>query len=448
MHRSSIFVYSVVFWLSFLVAPIGVLAATDCSQLGSQYRLATANDAVVKNGEIPAGTCYDPNDSAIGKNAEEAKQFLLTRYKPSAGGCSASTQTAQQSIDKLDSQFAINLAKMLKEAPMIINFISAYRSPIAQQCANPKVKNSNHTKGCAVDLQYAQSNCDSDTCKWVVKNAETYGLHIRMRYDPEWNHLEPKSCSGQSTGNVINDSPQPQSAYQRAVQGIQNYFNPPPPPQCPQGTVLMNGTCLPQQAQAYNQMTSPYSYAQPTSATTNGNTGTGSTGSGITIGSGTGGTGSSGTNIGSGVNISGLIDNTTKTPTSGTSTSAIDLINALANPTTTSATTATGTPIALNGSLGATSALQGTRNATTTSTLSATNTYALGTQASQTFVSQDLSKTPSNYTQNVSNGSTFALLENIKQILLTIISSLRPFGGTAPKVSTVTPGNQVTAFLR
>ncbi len=209
----------------------------------------------------------------------------------------------------------------------------------------------------------------------------------------------------------------------------------------------MNGSCLPQQAQAMNQMTSPYSYAQQT-PTTGSSNGTGSTGSGTTIGSGTAG-GGIGTEIGTPSNISGLL-NATQNPksNSGTSTSAIDLINALANPTTTSATAATGSPVALNGTLGSTVALKGSQVPTTSSSLSGSTTYALNPQASQTFVSQDLSKTPSSYTQNISSNSTFALLENIRQILVSIISGLKPFGGVTPRTNVVTPGNQVTAFLR
>src|SRR6185437_10809374 len=60
-----------------------------------------------------------------------------------------------------------------------------------QACANPKVTNSNHSKGCAVDLGWEQNSCNSAACQWVIQNSAQYQLNIPMHYGPEWNHVQP-----------------------------------------------------------------------------------------------------------------------------------------------------------------------------------------------------------------------------------------------------------------
>src|SRR5262249_40859629 len=138
-------------------------------------------------------------------------------------------------------------------------------------------------------------------------------------------------------------------------------------------------------------------YANPTTSTINAsgssNTNTGSIDNSNTSGS-----------IG---NVSDLLGSSgSGQSSSGTSTSAIDLINAIANPDAGS-TTATGTPVALNGSLQNDVAL----NANGQSNLPASGTvYSLNPGASQTFVSQDLSQSPINTYAPVAADSTFGVL--------------------------------------
>jgi hypothetical protein len=136
--------------------------------------------------------------------------------------------------------------------------------------------------------------------------------------------------------------------------------------------------------------------------------------------------------------ISGTISSTVDKK-KGTSTAAIDLINALANPTSNSATgtsTPVGKTVALNDSLSNKATLSGTLASSTS--LSGTPTYTLNPVVSQTFVSQDLSKTPSQQF-GVNNSSTFAILENLRQVLVSILQMLRPFGGVVPGGTNITP---------
>ncbi|MDP2648724.1 MAG: M15 family metallopeptidase, partial [bacterium] len=184
------------------IAPRSTLAVT-CPNPGE--RPAIASDAAVKNRQISIGTCYDPKNAlAINQVVEEAKRFLSDRYS-SPGFCSQKglANPKVDGIAKLDAEFAINLANMLKAAPVYISINSAFRTQEAQQCANPKVKNSYHSKGCAVDLGYNQKHCNSDACKWVRANAANFKLQLRLPFSPEWNHIEPIKCSGTSIGPPV-----------------------------------------------------------------------------------------------------------------------------------------------------------------------------------------------------------------------------------------------------
>src|SRR5262249_44448315 len=128
---------------------------------------------------------------------------------------------------------------------------------------------------------------------------------------------------------------------------------------------------------------------------------------------------------------------------------AIDLINAIANPTTTTANApaATGTPVALGSSLANTYALHGT-NVSSLGAPGTTSAYALAPQSPQTFVSQDLSQTPAvpRYAPQPVI-SSFAFLQNVKQVLLSIFLYLRPFGGTTPNVALQENANAATAIM-
>jgi len=117
----------------------------------------------------------------------EAYAFLISRYNPGPRSSVGLANPRVEGITKLNPDFAVALAKMLRDAPaMGIN--SAYRTPAGQGSKNPQ---SNHIYGCAADLGYSQGNCSSAHCQWVLRNAPSYGIHIRMKYSPEWNHVEP-----------------------------------------------------------------------------------------------------------------------------------------------------------------------------------------------------------------------------------------------------------------
>ena len=416
------------FLLSLMLVSLGVLAGqvsaqADCSQLGATFRPATMADAAVKNGQIPVGTCYDPKAIGISQEAEEAKAFLLTRYHQ--GGCSSRNASREEGISKLDSEFAISLAKMLHRAPMIIYLNSAYRSPAAQKCANPSVTASNHTKGCAVDLEFDQNSCNSAECKWVIQNSGADKLHIRMQYSPEWNHLEPTSCAGNSTGGAIttpNNSPgtyTPPSTVASLGQSLGKLFTPPAPSPAAQAMAQ----------QPISAAQNPFSYTQPSAqpaATPASNLLTTGTVSNT-------GTVPSNPLVTSGGTISEI---NTNRPFNTNTTPAIDLIQSIAYPSSTIPTTATGSIVALNSALSNQVILKGVGQIVAASgTPSGTLSYAQQVQLNpggQTFTSQDL-KNNSVAAKTPVNPSTFGVLENLKQTLLLVLQWLKPFGGTAPR---------------
>ena len=123
-------------------------------------RPATEDDAVVKNGQIKVGTCYNPNEIGIGQNAEEAKQYLKTLR--CTGSCN---------FGLLNDSFAVCSARFFKAfqgqyGP--VEIVSAYRSPgherdicrdnprCGAQMNNPN-PTSNHSNGLAIDVYYRPS---------------------------------------------------------------------------------------------------------------------------------------------------------------------------------------------------------------------------------------------------------------------------------------------------
>lgn len=129
----------------------------------------------------------------------------------------------EEGITKLDPNFAVALDKMMQASPYDLGINSAYRSKEAQACANPSVKDSSHMHGCAVDLGYGQDSCSSKACQWVVKNAPAFGLQIRMKAAPEWNHLEPigfQECKAKTPGGGVTPTgAKPENSYHYAPSG-------------------------------------------------------------------------------------------------------------------------------------------------------------------------------------------------------------------------------------
>lgn len=152
--------------LAFLVALVPVLSqaaggATPATSgggttpCGPGQRLTTADDAVVKNGTLKVGTCYNPNDVGIGQGAEDAKAYLYS--------ISTKINTAdKEHIGKLNDSFAICAARFFKAYTSkygTVQITSAWRSG-ADQARVSTSPTSNHTRGLAVDVHPANQNYD------------------------------------------------------------------------------------------------------------------------------------------------------------------------------------------------------------------------------------------------------------------------------------------------
>ncbi len=169
--RAALFFFACL--LIFTGAPVS--AATDCSKIPGT-REATADDAVVKNGQIPAGTCWNPNDPGIGQTAEEAKAYL--RSLPRQGSA-----TDDGNIAKLNTAFATCSSKFLKDFQQRyggVTIRSAYRSPAydAAMCVNNPACGAlannpnpmgNHQRGLAMDIA-ANSGKQSDLWDFARSN--------------------------------------------------------------------------------------------------------------------------------------------------------------------------------------------------------------------------------------------------------------------------------------
>lgn len=135
------------------------------ARFGKNSRPATADDAVVKNGQIKAGECYNPSTPGIKQSSEEAKQYLNTLPKRPLSNCAPPTQ---ENINKLNDAFAICAARFFQEYTKrygAVYITSAFRDgqpgtaangsgQSANQCAGG-VNGSNHTRGVAMDVNPA-----------------------------------------------------------------------------------------------------------------------------------------------------------------------------------------------------------------------------------------------------------------------------------------------------
>src|SRR5262249_2423816 len=115
---------------------VNAQSATDCSQLGAGYRQATASDPAVQNGQIQAGTCYNPSAAGISADAEQAKEWLFERAQPVSSCGTAS----KESFEKLQPKFAICAYRALKAfedqngGKGAFTISSAYRTQEQQSC--------------------------------------------------------------------------------------------------------------------------------------------------------------------------------------------------------------------------------------------------------------------------------------------------------------------------
>ncbi|MBM3271852.1 hypothetical protein FJY94_01030 [Candidatus Kaiserbacteria bacterium] len=259
--------------LACTLAPSPALAATGgatpstagggatCS---AGQRLSTKDDAVVQNGTLKAGVCYDPNGVGISQQAEEAKQFLITRYDPGPGSSIGLSNPKRDGIMKLNDDFAVRLATMMKAGPSTLRIISAYRTCEGQLAVNPNgyggdCSRAPHTHGIAVDFNYGKNECSGATYQWVEQNAPRYNLglynQLHRRYVAgECNHIEPRggvaggTPGTPGTGATPSAQQRPYGAQVSPLGYGQQYGNTAQGP-CPYGYVFYNSQCYPMQSQ-------------------------------------------------------------------------------------------------------------------------------------------------------------------------------------------------------
>ena len=445
MRSRIVLVY--VLLLCVISAPLGSSAASTtpfkCRD-GSMSRPATADEAKSATaGGIVAGiTQLCPEDRVLGftEDVGKAKEFLMSRYVigPRSAPC---VKTKEEGIRPLNNDFAVRAARMIQDMEAQLGGKNIIRSAVRPPpCDNGFA----HPSGCAIDIEYANARGDKwldsswnysnvPEIQWIKDNGSNakYRLHFRIPRGPEWHHVEPMDIDGCLAGRALDPSVEgvqstgsSSSPWQNAMRAVQNFFTPPPPPVvCPPGYIFLNGQCFPQQAVA--PAINPFNYYPPAATSTTS-------------------TSTINTNTNINISVSDMINSSGNTK-SGTSTAAIDLINALAGESEEQTSTVTGSVVALNAALANSVALQGGLHASSSS-ISPTSTYALAPANMQTFVSQDLNKTPPRpYT--ATNASTFSALNDLRVILLSILQMLRPFGGVIshPPVSNT---NSTTVHLK
>src|SRR3989344_3723998 len=372
----------------------------------ASFSLGTAHAAdLAQNPELcdklfnlPHGTITRAADAKVmSPEVCGAYQFLISRYAPGPRSSVGLSNPKVDGITRLNPDFAVALAKMLNAAPyMLIN--SAFRTKEGQGSVNP---DSNHTYGCAVDLGYAKSNCGSSQCQFVLQSGPpVYGLQIRMKYDPEWNHVEPvnvQQCRVKGPGGgVTPGAGSPTSQLSDAIRRARGEQPPPPPPPPP-----MQQPALPPQQTPTDQSPpptqSPTSTAQKQPAP-----------------------------ISDIININ-TNDNTNTNKSTSSPTSTIDLINEFLDPVSDSIDIGKIVDIDLNPDTSDATSLDARRP--TSTRVSATSSNYSNLSVPQTFTTNDLSKgTVSGY---IVGENTFILrmLDAMKNTLLLALNYLKPFGG-------------------
>lgn len=142
-------------------------AQTTCPNPGE--RPAVASDAVVQSGQLPIGTCYNPNTLGVNQSTEQAKTYLLSL--PRSG-----TAANNSGITDLNGSFAICAANFLKAFTSkygSVTITSGYRSAAydAAMCKNNPAcgalennpnPNGNHQKGLAMDINAGSNQTAMD----------------------------------------------------------------------------------------------------------------------------------------------------------------------------------------------------------------------------------------------------------------------------------------------
>lgn len=409
---------------------------------------------------LPAGTVAQGVDvsGTMSTDACAAKAYInaMTYNDLSGGRCA----TPKDRVTGLNDAFAIcaaNFFKAYQEKYGKLTITTAYR-PVDDNACRGGVGGSNHTRGVAIDVNpqdgnykqlwdFSKANSQFGICfPHQDGGAGTTGYSDRP-------HMilagiggnEAAACARQgiakpcSAGNFnptsIRDAASAPAGgqAQTPTSGFSDMLRQYMGGQQPATGAVPAGSAVPASSQ-------PYTASQPTTIATPASSGsTGSTGA--TTAGGSSVTTAVPATIATGytaqpTNVSDQLS--TSQPTG--SSNAYDLLNAIANPTTT-IRQATGTPLALNGSLYQTQQLTQTQQVqydvngqpiALNSSLS--NVSALG-PSQQTFTSQDLQYTQAgDYVPPTKTNTSLAVrtLENLKQALLKLLTVLRPFGYVRP----------------
>lgn len=398
----------------------------------------TDRAAATAAGIPTSAQCWNASDPNVGQTAGAAKEWLKQHAVTSAN------------ISCMNTAFAERLKNFMQAVPGGIPVITdGYRDPgkqaalVASGASKAGYCQSYHNYGLAADF----NNNSSAQTAWMRANSQNYGVGHIGGWDP--NHFQISgglsgqcgSCSNTSGNGALPNnagaSQSPTSALTRAICSLTNTC-----PQQQQAQPQPSSPSQPQQQQAQQpqQQTScavgyvlggicylsPQTTTSPTSTQP--------------------------------LNTNLL---TTNTPATSTATSSSNFIDYYANlGLSTTTTHATNTPLVLNSNvvditnLVATTAPviyayatndgvnpdgSSTGNSdNTSSNVISTNQPTTTVSGGQTFTSQDMTDAPSSnsgdsYTFTSSNTTFLArVLENLKQILLNILSFLKPFGGATP----------------
>lgn len=434
------------------LVPVPALAFR-CSD-GSESHTATAQEAAsVQDGSIIAGTtqvCPGDAQSGVSGDAGAAKQYLLSLKRTGSAA-------DPSNIDQLNSAFAICAANFLKAyqgkyGPVTIT--SAYRSPAydAKMCVNNTAcgalmnnpnPNGNHQKGLAIDVHpdnesmystiwsFASANPQFGVCfpfqdgKYTgfqdrphmilagIQSNEVRGCVAQgITQACQAGHFDPNSVNPATAGPVQT----PTSPLASAVRQYLGGATPTPSP----------SSNIPASSQ-------PFSYAQPTSGVLPAPSVSIPAPSGIPAAGGSVTTAQPVTSV-IPVDVAqpGNVSDQLVAPSAATGTSAFDLLNSIAYPTSTAI--ATGSPLALNSSLyQETAGTAQDQGSTPIPQIAPGSVSTLTPGNGQTFTSDDLQYSDTGWNPPADSSFLQATLGRLQQALLQVLAWARPFGSLAPQ---------------
>ena len=418
-----------------------VANADACPNTGE--RPATANDAIVKNGIIAVGTCYNPNQAGIEQTAEEAKQKL------SGIVCNSGVN-----IKQLDPKFSVCATKFM-EALRQVNptacIESAFRDPNQQAaacrgicgqlscpglCAAPG--KSYHQKGLAIDIGKLRLPLQQF---WQLASqsglGNPTGLH---RSDP--NHIQV--MNGGSNCADVGYSPTSDDTFIPGPVSSNPYFGYGPSPMTsmqPVGTPTASPISTPAatpQTSTQTTATQPQictpefsctnniMYYKTTSCTTqiyqtcpygcNGNACNMSSSTSQTTGS----------SLSSAFSTSTNTNTNSNTDTADSASSSVsDILNSYINPTAVEIGTSTSLAFRLNPTTGEIEQISQTPNSTALAPAANTITSVQPISGQQTFTSGDLSGSYSSISGAQQPSALQKVLDGMKSALLWALNALR-----------------------